>query len=171
MEYETTLHRKVATALGTFFRRDRGLLEINVNERSITHKFAEHLQRQFKGLDVDCEYNRHGEAKKVLPCYPEHAETDHLDGKTVFPDIIVHRRTVDSYNRLVIEIKKSSASSIEHDKMKLRAFTRPDQQYRYELGLLLVFDVQGKRIFSAECFRQGKKEECEFCKNLKGLGG
>lgn len=38
---------------------DFQLLEINVNERTISHKLAEHLQKNIVDLSVDCEYNRH----------------------------------------------------------------------------------------------------------------
>lgn len=37
--------------------RDRDLLVMDVNERSISHKLAEHLAREFDEWDVDCEYN------------------------------------------------------------------------------------------------------------------
>ena len=38
---------------------DKDLLDINVNERTITHKLAEYLQKHFPEFNVDCEYNRY----------------------------------------------------------------------------------------------------------------
>lgn len=39
-------------------RLDKYLLDINVNERTITHKLAEYLGEHIPEFDVDCEYNR-----------------------------------------------------------------------------------------------------------------
>jgi len=50
--------RKVRAATELLIRKDAHLLKIDVNERSITHRLALHLQDAFKGWDVDCEYNR-----------------------------------------------------------------------------------------------------------------
>ena len=72
--------RRVIAAICALYRHDRELLDVDANERSITHKLAEHLQREFPGWHVDCEYNRVGR------------EPRRLEAKTVFPDIIVHRR-------------------------------------------------------------------------------
>ncbi len=73
------LHIKVETALREFFRNDIDLLCRDVNERSITHELAEHLQRQFEDLKVDGEYNRHGGRTKKDDC-----------NRSVIPDIVVH---------------------------------------------------------------------------------
>jgi len=50
--------QKVRTSIELLIRNDAHLLKIDVNERSITHRLAVHLQDAFKGWDVDCEYNR-----------------------------------------------------------------------------------------------------------------
>ena len=50
--------RRVIAAICALYRHDRELLDVDANERSITHKLAEHLQRKFPGWHVDCEYNR-----------------------------------------------------------------------------------------------------------------
>ena len=51
------IERSVKTALNKLFERDAELLQNDVNERSITHKFAEYLESEFPGWDVDWEYN------------------------------------------------------------------------------------------------------------------
>lgn len=48
-------------ALGVLQKNDSFLLENEVNERTIAHKFAEYLQKQFPDWNVDCEYNRMGD--------------------------------------------------------------------------------------------------------------
>ena len=172
MDCESDLHKKVKAALYEFFCKDRGLLELNVNERSISHKLAEYLQPQFEGLQVDCEYNRReGEVKRLNCLQPEETRSDDRDAKTVYPDIIVHRRGNDDSNLLVIELKKLGAGGVSHDKKKLRAFTDPQCGYNYRLGILLVFDVSNQSLSWAACFREGEECECAFCKSLKGLDG
>ena len=172
-EYTTAeLHTKVGNALREFFREDRKLLCIDANERSITHKFAEHLQHQFADLKVDCEYNRHGDDDpKKLVVTPGPTFTDCVDAETVYPDIIVHKRGHDCSNELVIEVKKSNRRGANRDMDKLIGFTdhTPDDKYKYEytLGLFLEFDVDNKVLKRAECFQRGKKiEPCRCCGSL-----
>ena len=172
MDHELDLHRKVKASLYEFFCKDMGLLELSVNERSISHKLAEYLQHQFEGLNVDCEYNRHGADVKTQPAR-EQIWSDDRDAKTVYPDIIVHRRGNDESNLLVIEVKKTEARTddISRDKKKLRAFTDPQCGFKYRLGILLVFNVSNQSLSSAACFREGEECECAFCKSLEGFDG
>ena len=59
-------YEKVKNAYLQFLKNDGYLLENDVNERSITHKFAVYLENEFSEWDVDCEYNRNGIDKKTL---------------------------------------------------------------------------------------------------------
>ena len=54
---ETIVH----SALNKLKQQDHQLLEISINERTISHKLAEYMQKEFSDLFVDCEYNRHHE--------------------------------------------------------------------------------------------------------------
>jgi hypothetical protein len=83
--------RRLYSAYDTLLKQDRALLELDANERSLTHKLAEHLQAEFPDWDVDCEYNRNGAIPKRL-VGTGYVSTDNTDGKTVFPDVIVHQR-------------------------------------------------------------------------------
>jgi hypothetical protein len=135
-----------AAAIASFFARDQMLLEIDSNERSISHKLAEHLLRAMPekyDFDIDCEYNRRDLDPKrldlkppLLPDYPYTASTTDDQGTTVYPDIIVHRRRLQE-NLLVIEIKKSTnLEERDRDLKKLVEFVRhPD--YDYKFGLFL----------------------------------
>ena len=172
-KYTTSkLHTKVENALREFFCKDDDLLCRDVNERSVTHKLAEHLQRQFKGLNVDCEYNRYGDDDpKRLVVAPGSTQTDCVEAKTVYPDIIVHKRGHDCSNELVIEVKKSNGRDASCDMDKLSGFTdhepRGKYKYDYTLGLFLVFDVDNKVLESVECFQCGKKiKPCCCCGSL-----
>lgn len=180
--YTTTeLHMKVENALSEFFCEDKDLLLRDVNERSITHKLAEHLQCQFSDLKVDCEYNRHGDDEddvKRLYCDspPSSVPIDSPYAHTIYPDIVVHERARDDKNALIIEVKKSNGHETSHDECKLRKLTvarnenEPEDEFKYgyKLGLFLEFCV-GKRsgLKHAECYRGGEKiKPCCCCGSL-----
>ena|ERR1035441_5942455 len=143
------ISEKVRCALALLLQRDKFLLEHDVNERSITHKLAEYLQEQFPEWDVDCEYNRIGnhriEAKR-LQLEVDKTYTDDDQGKTVYPDVIVHRRGETQENLLVIEIKKSTnPETKDRDEQKLRAF-KSQLGYRYGIFLKLQTAVEHLEI-------------------------
>jgi hypothetical protein len=107
---EEQVLEKIKIAIDFLLRLDAYLFETDVNERSISHKFATYLQNEFKGWDVDCEYNRDRHDPKILNLpniYSLEVWPDDVQAKTVYPDIIVHRRGMEE-NLLVIEIKKTS---------------------------------------------------------------
>ena len=72
----------------------------------------------------------------------ENEEEGETISRHVFPDIIVHKRTLPE-NKLIIEIKKEKNRDIEYDCLKLHCYTtdQMDNELRYELGLLIVFDT------------------------------
>lgn len=137
--------QRLSEALSRFFEIDAELFEVGVNERSLTHKLAEHLQAVFSEWHVDCEYNRLGTAIKKLPS-PETISSDDVYGQTIYPDIIVHRRK-QRENLLVIEVKKSS-NRREGDEYKLCGLTEVAGDYGYLLGLHLIF-VDGEPVLEA----------------------
>jgi len=150
---EHEIYMKVRKALELFFLQDHELLERGVNERSISHKIAEHLQYVFRGYDVDCEYNRHGvEIKRAGK------------KKRVFPDIVVHQRGSDEANILVLEVKKVNSKYYKNDVEKLKVLT--GRQFRYKSGLLLVFNTEGKLLSSVRCFQNGVEREKNIWGNL-----
>lgn len=120
--------QKVAEAVKVLFAKDGYLLIEDVNERSISHHLAVHLEKQFQSWHVDCEYNRDGHNPKRLHLTSDCTNNSELEnGSRVFPDIIIHKRGTRE-NHLVIEIKKSTSHlSSECDLEKLT-------QYRNELG-------------------------------------
>ena len=130
--------RRVIASVCTLYRRDRELLEVDVNERSITHKLAEYLQFEFPCWHVDCEYNRRGsEVKRLREIFSRSCRLDPANEEaiSVFPDIIVHRRRT-NYNLLVIEVKKVAGRGDTRDVEKLKAFTQAPE-YTYNYGLFL----------------------------------
>jgi hypothetical protein len=161
---KTDVLRKVESALKTLAEKDQQLLKVNVHERSITHKLAEYLQKEFPCLNVDCEYNRHLAIKKELRYIKQEElddiqiHPDDLHSQTVFPDIIVHHRGDDTMNLLVIEVKKADGAKDTLDQKKLEAFTKTDGDYRYQLGLFLRLG-RDRLVEDIEVYRCGKKEE------------
>ncbi|XOB98390.1 hypothetical protein ACMC9I_10890 [Deinococcota bacterium DY0809b] len=128
------IKERVLSAVVDLFKYDSDLLDRETNERSITHKLAEHLQRKFPEWNVDCEYNRlFSKTKKIS--YPTQEIIEKITepiieisthkaekakskksvaadmaadtkARTVFPDIIVHKRGRRE-NLVVIEVKKT----------------------------------------------------------------
>lgn len=143
---ENEIKVRVIAAICRLYRHDRDLLDVGVNERAITHKLAEYLQDEFPNWHVDCEYNRRGTEVKRLNQFTNLEDTE---ARTVFPDIIVHRRRI-KHNLLVIEVKKTGGPEDIYDIEKLRTFTE-NEDYRYRLGLFLriglVVDEIDLRVF------------------------
>jgi len=140
----------VDRAIEKLMVNDAELLDINVNERSVSHKLAEYLQQEFTGWNVDCEYNRKMRNLKTLNVSYEGVTDQDTVAKTVFPDIIVHHRQTDD-NLLVIEMKKEGMDT-NKDEAKLKAFTR--HRYAYRFGLLLVLEQHNDH--EMQWFAEGK---------------
>jgi hypothetical protein len=133
---------KVVRALGEFYAREAYLIEKDLGERTLTHRLAVHLERQFEGWDVDCDYDRLGERTMRLPKGSIVSTDDHI-GKSVYPDIVVHRRGVPE-NLLAVEVRKASNHQpAEHDRHKLRALTDPHLWFAYRIGIYLTLAKTG----------------------------
>ena len=108
-----------------------------VHERSTAHRFAVHMEPLFApDWNVDCEYDRDGQARKTLDRIAECDAQRRTDN--IVPDIIVHRRRGRGRenNLLVIELKRDAG----HDRcdwMKLQLLTQTDGHYAYQLGLYI----------------------------------
>jgi len=136
---DPVLAERVNAAIERLLVSDASLFDHNVNERSISHRLAVYLEREFGGeqWDVDCEYNRDGHEPKRLHLRSDSVGTDDVNGNTVYPDIIVHCRGT-SKNHLAIEMKKDNGGPSSRDLEKLTAFRR---QLGYAFALFLRFGV------------------------------
>jgi len=135
----------VRQALDELITEHAHLIEVDANERSISHFLALCLQRKIStwgsGLSVDVEYNRDGHVPKRL-ALPSRATSDQdTAATTVFPDIIVHERGCNSRNVLVIEMKKTD-SDCSYDHTKLRAFI---SQLGYQFAVQVVVSLKNGR--------------------------
>jgi hypothetical protein len=130
---------KLVTALQECYAREAFLLERDLGERTLTHRLAVYLEKQYPGWDVDCDYNRLGERTLRLP-HGTIVSTDDTLGKSIYPDIVVHQRAIPN-NLLAIEVRKASNhQSLEHDQNKLKAMTDPHVWFAYWIGVLVTLD-------------------------------
>ncbi|WP_027547634.1 hypothetical protein [Bradyrhizobium sp. WSM2254] len=135
---QTELNKVIAT-LRDFYAHEGFLFEKDIGERAITHRFAVHLEKQFSGWSVDCNYDRLGERTLHLPHGTIISTDDHLD-KSIYPDVVVHQREIPN-NLLAVEIRKASNHTpVTHDQHKLRALTDPHVWFACWIGVLLVLD-------------------------------
>jgi|SRR5882724_2939362 len=143
---------KVVIALGEFYAREAALFERDLGERTLTHRLAVHLEKQFGGWDVDCDYNRLGERTLRLPKGSIVSTDDHL-GKSIYPDIVVHQRDIPN-NLLAIEVRKAANHQPpEHDQQKLRALTDPHLWFAYRIGIYLT--LAKKNVPSSDVYVGG----------------
>src|SRR5205085_6664022 len=120
---------KVITALTDFYGCETYLFANDLGERTLTHRLAVHLEKQFAGWEVDCDYDRLGERTLRLPHGTIVSTDDHL-AKSIYPDIVVHQRKIPN-NLLAIELRKASNHQPpEHDQHKLRALTEDRKSTR-----------------------------------------
>lgn len=137
---------KIIQAYKMVLSKDRHLLDADVNERSITHRFAIYLQELFPEYNVDCEYNRNDlDEKKLKRFMNVLPESDDTNGSRVYPDIIIHHRGTKE-NFIVIEAKKTSSrlthqqgGSCPCDECKLRLY-RSELGYRH--AYFVIFPVK-----------------------------
>lgn len=142
----------ICAAVASFLQSDDlKLLQMDVNERTITFRLASHLQQKlasselpWRDAHVDCEYNRDVSAacvpytKRLELPLKHNISNEDTEARTVFPDIAIHRRGK-TFNHLVVEVKKGSASDSEKRfdrEVKLPQYLK---QLKYENTAFLVF--------------------------------
>jgi len=161
---------KLVIALKEFYGHETYILEKDLGERALTHRLAVHVERQFPGWEVDCEYNRLGERMLRLP-KGTIVSTDDALGKSVFPDILVHQRDIPN-NLLAIEIRKASNHQpVEHDQHKLKGLTDPHLWFAYAIGVLLT--LAKKHVAASEVYVGGRIDQPTslwFAERLKETG-
>ena len=138
-----TIREKINRSCAQLLTNDGYLIRNNLNERAITHKLAEHLQKQFRGWDVDCEYNRDADHVKLIHFkkIEENISNSDINGRTVYPDIIIHKRGTRN-NLVVIEAKKdSNPQSEDIDKRKIAGYMH-DLGYKHGVFIKFITSVK-----------------------------
>jgi len=161
---------KVVAALREFYAQETFLFEHDLGERALTHRLAVHLERQFAGFDVDCDFDRLGARTLLLPGGTIVSTDEHL-GKSIYPDIVVHQRAVPN-NLLAIEVRKASNHQpLEHDRQKLHALTDPHLWFAYGIGMILT--LEKNKVSRSEVHVAGhhdSKLSLWFSHRLNGAG-
>jgi hypothetical protein len=140
----------LSAALSDVVTKDRDLLTLHAHELALVHRFGVYLEAHLQPvlrqdrLTVDLDYDRHGDLSKLLPPRPDR------DGDRRFrPDLIVHRRRVDTHNLLVVEWKKNAdGPTLECLTQRIRSLQVDDGQrpcYRYQLAVLANSSDHGVR--------------------------
>ena len=143
---------KVVAALSEFYAHETFLLDKDAGERALTHRLAVHLEQQFAGWQVDCDYDRLGERTLRLPHGTIISTDDHL-GKSIYPDIVVHQREIPN-NLLTVEVRKSANHQpLAHDQHKLRALTDPHLWFAYWIGVFVT--LGRKQVTMSEIYTGG----------------
>jgi hypothetical protein len=156
---------KIVAAVKEFYAREAFLFEHDLGERALAHRLAVHVERQFPDFEADCDFDRLGPRTLNMPRGSIVSTDDHL-GKSIYPDIVVHQRSVPS-NLIAIEVRKTSNHQpLEHDRQKLRALTDPHIWFAYWIGVLLTLGKTG--VASAEIYASGKNDP-EMSAVLAGL--
>src|SRR4051794_31473572 len=161
---------KVVAALQEFYARETHLLEKDLGERTLTHRLAVQVEKQFPGWEVDCDYNRLGDRTLRMP-KGSTVSTDDDIGKSIFPDIVVHQREIPN-NLLAIEVRKeSNHQPPEHDQHKLHGLTDPHLWFAYRIGIYLTLGK--KQVTSSDVYVAGvidKPLSGWFSGRLKDVG-
>jgi hypothetical protein len=88
---------------------------------------------------------------------PKNVNTKSIHAKTVFPDVVVHKRGNQGDNLLVLEIKKASspATGTKYDYVKLNGFI---DCFNYVFAVHLVIDApeNGKLRGTLHCWSKEK---------------
>lgn len=147
---KTMIENRLKNALRRLYHFDKEIIDNNSNERSITHKLAIHLGTVFYEWDVDVEYNRNLDdikrfdvlTMKLLQDISNNR--DFLTGrKSVFPDIIIHKRGT-SNNLIAIEVKKSNVSERleKYDIDKIKGYIM-DKSLKYQYAVFIKLGLAG----------------------------
>ncbi|EFH9396399.1 TPA: hypothetical protein ACM380_004227 [Escherichia coli] len=136
MPNQHTVEESTRAAINELLRNDAHLLITDNSERAIANRLGRYLENNFPEWDVDCEYNRNGDAVKRLIYAVE--PNGNASERDVIPDIIVHHRGTDE-NLIAFELKKSTnnqRNGREKDLLKLQAF-KEQLGYKYAVFVSL----------------------------------
>ena len=143
------LKKKIKKCIDEFYLNESDLLKRENYEVTISSKFAQYLFMEFPKYDVDCEYNKHISGEKRV---------EELN-QNIRPDIVIHKRGTDENNLVYIEIKtEHNRDSRTQDYDKIRAMTKQDGDYKYQLGVFIDFN-RNKENLIINFFENGDEVE------------
>ena len=138
----TSIKRLIEKALDKLYKEDYNSLiclnhEKHVGERACVFRFGIYFsqilkrEKQFKGYNLDCEYNRNYDDPKRRN-----------NGDLMIPDIILQKRGNNDNNIVVIEFKGwwSDVKSQKDDIYKLKELVDPYGKYKYQYGYSIILN-------------------------------
>ncbi|WP_102125493.1 hypothetical protein [Deinococcus planocerae] len=182
-EEEVVLQR-FRRALADLWAFDRVLIEHRLGQKTVAHRLAVYLERQFPGLHTDCEYSRNSRVEDTYD-FPSMSRPRQRDLRRnlarqglsggeagdaaqrvtdAYPDIIVHYREENHLNLLVVETRLLGDArgwgGVLDAKEKLQRYTLQGEEglYRYAVGLLVELGVtEGGDQSVVHQFRDGRE--------------
>ena len=124
-------------AINMLYQNDLCLITRGGMEQACVSRIYYYLQtlinmdNDLKEYNLDCEYNKNGSHTKDC--------IDVITGEnfSTRPDIILHKRMSNEFNKVIIEFKGWWNNESDVDERKLTAFTNSNGAYRYELGIFV----------------------------------
>lgn len=105
---------------------DHYLLQMNLSERSITHKLAEHYQHLFHEWNVDCEYNRNLDGPKEILIDPRKI-LQAMANKLEESGYLLDMKPVTLHDKAAVKLQMKELERQLRDKERL--------EYSEELGI------------------------------------
>ncbi len=132
--------------------KQKALLKLGRVERTFSTHLRDDLIPLFQTdiITVDAPYNRHGES--------EDDNSKRINGNPIELDIAIHQRFSDENNILAIEFETINHPK-EDDIEKIKSLTLSTGDYRYQLGLFVVFGIQKRagEILKMVWYKDGKE--------------
>ena len=148
---EDQVIKNIKDTIQKFYSLDKDLIDKNLCERCLVHRFAFYLQLKFENMYVDCEFNKSFYGNEV------HSKIlSNLNGNYV--DILIHKRdNVFGHNFICFEVKKKkNKKDREKDRENLEKLTKIDwyqdtniKSFNYLYGFYFII---GKTIYESELF-------------------
>lgn len=164
------IKEKLEICIKKLMKNDMYLIANKGSERAIAHRLAVYMEKEFSEYNVDCEYNvniEHNSGRKkiyllekeVIKYKPDHKKIEDKE-VSILPDIIVHKRGVNTHNLLVIEMKKDTSNiDDDFDKIKLEKLTKTEDGDKlfYELGCAIKILTRSSGV-QIKFFEDGREE-------------
>lgn len=126
-----TIEKLINDACTELYDESKTLIDESANELDIVGYLTPKLREKFAGWDVDTDYNREGQKNE------RRSKTD-IYGKSLKPDVVIHKYGPDGSNLAAIEVKGYwNREPREEDEEKLRRLEAKHHYvflYRLELG-------------------------------------
>lgn len=146
--------QNINAGISVLMDKESNNLRRGLNELNISTHLAFYLKPYFSDYDVDPEYN--GDIDKPNDRKALHIaknrileigrKTNMKDNYKLSPDIIIHKRTTNANNLVIIEVKKDIHPQCDkdYDLIKLEHLTidYSGNHYNYRLGVAIVFGTK-----------------------------